>query len=102
MTTAPVIAADPWQTFGPDVLATKQTPQVSRNERLWGHPGLTPDGAAAPKASPLMAYRWEHTDGALSAQFELEDEGYAGVVKPGHAVLAVSGAELISSDRSRY
>ena len=30
------------------------TPDVSRSERLWGHPGLTPVGAPAPKASPLI------------------------------------------------
>ncbi|NGO46677.1 cupin domain-containing protein [Streptomyces ureilyticus] len=34
-----------------------------------------------------MAYRWEHTDAALTAQLELEDEGYPGVVEPGHAVV---------------
>jgi gentisate 1,2-dioxygenase len=34
-----------------------------------------------------MAYRWEHTDAALTAQLELEDEGHAGVVEPGHAVV---------------
>ena len=32
-----------------------------------------------------MAYRWEHTDAALAAQLELEDEGHPGVVEPGHA-----------------
>jgi gentisate 1,2-dioxygenase len=69
------------------VLATKETPEVSRNERLWGHPGLTPVGAPPPKASPLMAYRWEHTDAALTAQVELEREGHPGVVEPGHAVV---------------
>jgi gentisate 1,2-dioxygenase len=73
--------------FGPEVLATTETPAVSRNERLWGHPGLTPVGARAPKASPLMAYRWEHTDAALAAQLELEAEGHPGVVSPGHAVV---------------
>ena len=53
--------------FGPDVLATTETPAVSRNERLWAHPGLTPVGAPAPTARrPLMAYRWEHTDAALT------------------------------------
>jgi gentisate 1,2-dioxygenase len=73
--------------FGPDELATRQTPAVSRNERLWGHPGLTPAGVPAPKASPLMAYRWEHTDAALRAQLELEAEGHPGVVEPGHAAV---------------
>jgi len=73
--------------FGPDELSTRATPDSSRNERLWGHPGLTPVGAPASKASPLMAYRWEHTDAALAAQLELEDEGHPGVVEPGHAVV---------------
>jgi gentisate 1,2-dioxygenase len=73
--------------FGPDELATRETPAASRSERLWGHPGLTPVGAPVPKASPLMAYRWEHTDAALAAQLELEAEGHPGVVAPGHAVV---------------
>ncbi|WP_199435308.1 cupin domain-containing protein [Qaidamihabitans albus] len=73
--------------FGPDELSTKDTPPTSRNERLWAHPGLAPVGAPGPKASPLMAYRWEHTDAALRAQLELEDEGYPGVVEPGHAAV---------------
>jgi len=57
--------------FGPDELATRVTPHTSRNERLWAHPGLTPVGAPTAKASPLKAYRWEHTDAALAAQLEL-------------------------------
>jgi gentisate 1,2-dioxygenase len=73
--------------FGPDELATRETPTTSRNERLWAHPGLTPVGAPAGTASPLMAYRWEHTDAALTAQLELELEGHAGVLEPGHAVV---------------
>ncbi|MDN5857826.1 MAG: cupin domain-containing protein [Pseudonocardia sp.] len=73
--------------FGPDELATTATPALSRNERLWGHPGLTPVGAPAPQASPLLAYRWEHTDAALTAQLELDDEGHPGVVEPGHAAV---------------
>lgn len=73
--------------FGPDEMATKATPRVSRNERLWGHPGLRPVGASPPVASPLMAYRWEHTDAALAAQLELEAEGHPGVVEHRHAVV---------------
>ena len=30
-----------------------------------------------------MAYRWEHTDAALTAQLELDAEGHAGAVGPG-------------------
>ncbi|WP_416070212.1 cupin domain-containing protein [Streptomyces scabiei] len=73
--------------FGPDRLATHATPATSRNERLWGHPGLRPVGAPPTPASPLTAHRWGHTDAALAAQLELEHEGYPGVVEPGHAVV---------------
>ena len=74
--------------FGPDTLATTETPNVSRNERLWAHPGLRPVSQVedAP-VSPLMAYRWEHTDAALTAQLELEDEGRPGAASPGHAAV---------------
>ena len=42
------------------------TPDRSRSERLWGHPGLRPSRSSAPTAgTPLLAYRWEHTDRAL-------------------------------------
>ena len=34
-----------------------------------------------------MAYRWEHTDAALTAQLELDDEGTGGVLAPGHAAV---------------
>ena len=34
-----------------------------------------------------MAYRWAHTDAALTAQLELEAEGHPGVVEPGHAAV---------------
>jgi gentisate 1,2-dioxygenase len=71
--------------FGPDVLATRATPERSRGERLWGHPGLRPIGRPDVVNSPLAAYRWEHTDAALSEQLELEAEGADGVIEPGHA-----------------
>ena len=75
--------------FGPDELQDTSTPDRSRGERLWGGPGLVPVSAAAmPRpASPLMAYRWAHTDEALRAQLELESEGHPGVVEPGHAAV---------------
>ena len=73
--------------FGSETLSTRDTPSRARNERLWGHAGLLPVGAPTTKASPLMAYRWESTDAALTAQLELEDEGFPGVVEPGHAVV---------------
>ncbi len=77
--------------FGPDELGTTATPERSRNERLWGQPGLRPVSAAADSPnSPLMAYRWEHTDAALTAQLELEDEGHAATVEYGHAAVRYS------------
>jgi gentisate 1,2-dioxygenase len=89
--------------LGPDQLTTRATPTVSRNERLWGHPGLAPVGGPRPKASPLMAYRWEHTDAALRAQLELEAEGYPGVLEPGHAVVRftnpATGRDALSTIR---
>jgi gentisate 1,2-dioxygenase len=89
--------------FGPDQLSTRETPAASRNERLWGHPGLVPLGAAAPRSSPLMAYRWEHTDAALTAQLELEAEGHPGVVTPGHAAVRftnpATGGDCLSTMR---
>lgn len=90
--------------FGPEVLATTETPETSRNERLWGHPGLQPIGAPAAGSSPLKAYRWEHTDAALAAQLELEAEGHPGVVSPGHAAVRftnpVTGGDALSTMRT--
>jgi gentisate 1,2-dioxygenase len=69
--------------FGPDELGTTATPDRSRSERLWGHPGLTPVGAIGDRPnSPLMAYRWQHTDAALAEQLDLLDRG-----DPGHAAV---------------
>jgi gentisate 1,2-dioxygenase len=80
--------------FGSDSLTDTSTPHVSKNERLWGHAGLRPVGAAVGRTSPLMAYRWEHTDSALAAQLELD----AGV-SPGHAAVRFthpgSGADAL-------
>lgn len=90
--------------FGPDVLATTATPVASVNERLWAHPGLRPIGAPLMPASPLLAYRWEHTDAALAAQLELEAEGRPGVLSPGHAAVRftnpATGADALSTIRT--
>ena len=70
--------------------AERITPGRSRAERLWGHPGLRPVAAAAQPGtpgSPLLAYRWEHTDRALADQLALEAEGFGGTVEPGHAAV---------------
>ncbi|MFV2010371.1 MULTISPECIES: cupin domain-containing protein [unclassified Micromonospora] len=74
--------------FGPDQLTDTSTPASSRGERLWAHPGLRPLSADADTVhSPLPAYRWTHTDAALTAQLELADEGHPALVEPGHAAV---------------
>jgi gentisate 1,2-dioxygenase len=73
--------------FGSDEVTDRSTPAVSRSERLWGHPGLRPVAAPAARTSPLMAYRWEHTDAALAAQLEVDAAGHPGAVGTGHAAV---------------
>ena len=84
----------------------RTTPERSRAERLWGHPGLRPLAApavATAAGSPLLAYRWEHTDRALSDQLALEAEGYGGTVEPGHAAVRyanpATGGDVLSTIR---
>ncbi|MFT4268400.1 MAG: cupin domain-containing protein [Xenophilus sp.] len=68
--------------------AEQGTPERSRSERLWGHPGLRPlSQPADTPGSPLLAYRWADTDRALADQLALEDEGHPGVVSAGHAAV---------------
>ena len=93
---------------GRDVLsdAERGTPDRSRAERLWGHPGLRPvaAGAAEGPGSPLLAYRWEHTDRALADQLALEAAGFAGTVEPGHAAVRfanpATGADVLPTIRA--
>jgi gentisate 1,2-dioxygenase len=78
--------------FGRDEISEqeKTTPERSRAERLWGHPGLAPVATAAKPTtpgSPLLAYRWENTDRALNDQLAMEREGYPGTVENGHAAV---------------
>lgn len=76
---------------GPERVGDRSTPERSRAERLWAHPGLRPVSQASPlPSSPIAAYRWEHTDAALREQLELADEGHPGVVEPGHAAVRFS------------
>lgn len=66
----------------------RATPERSRSERLWGHPGLQPlSQPPAPAATPLLAYRWADTDRALAEQLMLEDEGHAATLSSGHAAV---------------
>ncbi|UUW90372.1 cupin domain-containing protein [Pimelobacter simplex] len=76
--------------FGRDTIseAERITPERSRSERLWAHPGLRPL-AATPTGpgTPLLSYKWEHTDRALADQLALAADGHAGCVAPGHAAV---------------
>src|SRR4051795_13742115 len=55
--------------FGPDHLTDTSTPDRSRAERLWAHPGLLPVALHGSRpSSPIAAYRWAHTDAALTDQ----------------------------------
>lgn len=93
--------------FGRDEItdAERATPARSRSERLWGHAGLTPIGVpAGGPGSPLLAYKWVHTDRALTDQLALEDEGFGGVVEPGHAAVRFTnprtGADVLPTIRA--
>lgn len=72
--------------FGRDAIsdAERITPELSRSERLWAHPGLRPLATAG---SPLLSYKWVHTDRALTEQLRLERDGHGGTVEPGHAAV---------------
>jgi gentisate 1,2-dioxygenase len=77
--------------FGPDQVEDQSAPSTSRAEKLWGHAGLRPVSCPGNlPSSPLMAYRWEHTDSALAQQLDLEQEGHGGVLEPGHAAIRFS------------
>ncbi|MFF0449586.1 cupin domain-containing protein [Streptomyces sp. NPDC004609] len=76
--------------YGRDRLSEQErsTPGRSRSERLWGHPGLAPVSLLGPReGTPLLRYRWEDTDAALTGQLELERAGHPGTVEPGHALV---------------
>ena len=93
--------------FGPETLSDTTTPQFSRGERLWCHPGLRPlSGLANTTSSPIGAYRWEHTDRALTEQLRLEDEGYRGVAGPGHAAVRyinpATGGDVMPTIRAEF
>jgi gentisate 1,2-dioxygenase len=76
--------------FGRDEISEEEhaTPERSRSQRLWGHPGLRPVSAPGNQpGTPLLNYRWVDTDAALRDQLELEAEGHPGTVEPGHAAV---------------
>jgi gentisate 1,2-dioxygenase len=85
--------------------AERTTPDRSRAERLWGHPGLRPvSRPEATAATPLLAYRWLDTDRALSDQLALEAEGDAATLSPGHAAVRftnpTSGGDVLPTIRA--
>ena len=92
---------------GPDEVDTYEAPDRSRSERLWGHVGLRPLTHLAPtNATPLLAYRWEHTDAALAEQLALEAEGDAVTIEPGHAAVRycnpTTGGDVLPTMRAEF
>jgi gentisate 1,2-dioxygenase len=93
--------------FGPKEVETRDAPSLSRSERLWAHPGLRPLTQLGPSpASPLLAYRWEHTDRALTEQLALEREGYSATTEPGHAAVRyvnpTNGLDVMPTIRAEF
>ncbi|ONI90132.1 cupin [Actinosynnema sp. ALI-1.44] len=93
--------------FGPDEVDTRDDPALSRSERLWAHPGLRPLTHLRPTpATPLLAYRWEHTDRALAEQLAMEAEGYPATVEPGHAAVRytnpTTGGDVLPTIRTEF
>jgi gentisate 1,2-dioxygenase len=95
--------------FGRDQIseAERVTPERSRSERLWAHPGLRPLAAQhTSPGTPLLAYRWAHTDRALREQLELEAQGFGGTVAPGHAAVRYTdprtGADVLPTIRAEF
>jgi len=93
--------------FGSDRVTDESTPDVSRSERLWGHPGLRPlSGLEDTMSSPIAAYRWEHTDAALRDQLELEEAGHPATVEPGHAAVRyvnpTTGGDVMPTIRAEF
>lgn len=95
--------------FGRDELtdAERTTPDRSRAERLWGHPGIAPASRlGSTESTPLLAYRWTDTDAALTDQLELEREGFPGTIEPGHALIRftnpTTGGDVLPTIRTQF
>jgi gentisate 1,2-dioxygenase len=93
--------------FGADRVTDDSTPNLSRSERLWCHPGLRPlSGLQTTVASPIGAYRWEHTDAALTQQLLLEEEGHPATVEQGHAAVRytnpTTGGDVMPTIRAEF
>lgn len=93
--------------FGADRVTDYATPQYSRGERLWCHPGLRPlSQLQNTAASPIGAYRWQYTDAALTQQLLLEDEGQPATVAQGHAAVRyvnpTTGGDVMPTIRAEF
>lgn len=93
--------------FGSERVTDYATPKFSRGERLWCHPGLRPlSGLQNTVSSPIGAYRWEHTNRALTEQLLLEDEGQPATVAPGHAAIRytnpTTGGDVMPTIRTEF
>jgi gentisate 1,2-dioxygenase len=94
--------------FGPDTVDSSAAPDRSRSERLWSQPGLRALTHLQPtRSTPLLAYRWEHTDRALHEQLALEAEGRRGVtVETGHAAVRyvnpATGGDVMPTVRAEF
>jgi gentisate 1,2-dioxygenase len=93
--------------FGAERVTDYATPNFSRGERLWCHPGLRPlSGLQDTVNSPIGAYRWEHTDRALTEQLLLEDEGQPATVEQGHAAVRyvnpTTGGDVMPTIRAEF
>lgn len=93
--------------FGSDRVTDYATPRFSRSERLWCHPGLRPlSGLQNTISSPIGAYRWEHTDRALTEQLLLEEEGHPATVEQGHAAIRytnpTTGGDVMPTIRAEF
>jgi gentisate 1,2-dioxygenase len=92
---------------GKESLTEISTPDRSRAERLWAHPGLQPVALIGERpSSPIAAYRWRHTDRALSEQLEMEGEGHPATMGPGHAAVRFSnpttGGDVMPTLRAEF
>ncbi|WP_425484098.1 cupin domain-containing protein [Allomesorhizobium camelthorni] len=93
--------------FGSGRVTDYATPRFSRGERLWCHPGLRPlSGLRDTVSSPIGAYRWEHTDRALTEQLLLEEEGQPATVEQGHAAIRyvnpTTGGDVMPTIRCEF
>lgn len=93
--------------FGADKVTDYPTPNFSRGERLWCHPGLRPlSGLQNTVSSPIGAYRWQYTDAALTQQLLLEEEGHPATVEQGHAAIRyvnpTTGGDVMPTIRAEF